>query len=131
LGHSLNAGEAAVVTVLVVDDDPAIGRLIGLILSAEAMAVERVTSGESALARLQRSEQPDVILLDLAMPGMDGRDVFREARRMGVTCPIVFCSAYGAELANAELGGQGAIEKPFLPDALVASLRAVTSDGVV
>jgi DNA-binding response OmpR family regulator len=113
-------------TVLVVDDDPAIGRLVRLTLASEDIEVERADSGESALAFLRDGHaEPDVILLDLAMPGMDGRKLFGEVRRAGITCPIVFCSAYGAEDANRQLGGQGAIDKPFDPAKLVLSIRAL------
>ena len=115
------------VSVLVVDDDPAIGRLLALILATENIDVDRVESGRAALSYLQDEEgEPDLILLDLSMPEMDGREVFREVRRSGVTCPIVFCSAYGAESTNKELGGQGAINKPFNPESLIKSIKAFT-----
>ena len=71
--------------------------------------------------------EPDLILLDLAMPGMDGQELFQEVRRAGVVCPIVICSAYGAAQANRELGGQGSIEKPFDPVELVATVRTLTT----
>jgi DNA-binding response OmpR family regulator len=115
-------------TVLVVDDDPAIAKLIAIILATEHIDVERADSGEAALALLvDGRQQPDVIVLDLAMPGMDGRQVFREARRAGVTSPIIFCSAYGASAASNELGAEGAIDKPFNPELLIASIQAVAA----
>lgn len=117
-------------TVLVIDDDPAIGRLIRLVLSTEGIDVRSVQSGEDAMGLLRGgSFEPDVILLDLNMEGMDGREVFREAREAGVMSPIIFCSAFGASAARSEMGAQGAIEKPFDPDRLVASVRAFTDLG--
>ena len=117
-------------TVLVVDDDPAIGRLICLVLSAEGIDVRSAQSGEEALAVLQSGLfEPDVILLDLNMEGMDGREVFRLARQAGVTSPIIFCSAFGASAARSEMGADGAIEKPFDPDRLAASIRRFTEPG--
>ncbi len=115
--------------VLIVDDDRSIGRLLRLILALEGMEVSQADSGEAAMDFLTHEEIPDVIILDLAMPGMDGRQVYREARRVGVSCPIIFCSAHGAGQANRELGGQGAIEKPFDPIELVTAIRELTKAG--
>jgi DNA-binding response OmpR family regulator len=118
------------ITVLVVDDDPAIGRILKLILQTAGMEVVKVENGPSALAWLHDGhDEPDVILLDLMMPGMDGREVFREVRRSGITAPVLFCSAYGAETANRELGAQGAIAKPFHPEALIASVERITESS--
>lgn len=118
------------VTVLVVDDDPAIGQLMKIILAIDGIEVQRASSGEAALALLQdRDAEPDVIVLDLMMPGMDGREAFKEMRRAGVDSPILFCSAYGAQEANKELGGQGAIDKPFHPEILLASIQELTNAG--
>ena len=114
------------VTVLVVDDDPAIGRMLQLILSTEGIEVARVENGPSALLWLdEHNLEPDLVLLDLMMPGMDGREVFREARRNGLNSPVIFCSAYGAAAANRELGGQGAIDKPFNPETLITTVAAL------
>jgi DNA-binding response OmpR family regulator len=118
------------VNVLIVDDDQSIGRLLRLVLALEGIQVSQAHSGEAAMDYLLEAEmQPDFILLDLAMPGMDGREVFREARRAGVQCPIVFCSSQGAAVANRELGGQGAIEKPFDPVEIVETVRSLTAAG--
>ena len=111
-------------TVLVVDDDQAVARLIDRALGAEHIGVVTAINGEDGLAVIQHADPtPDLILLDLAMPGMDGREFFRRARSDGYDGPILFCSAHGAAAANRELGGQGAIDKPFDPDVLVASVR--------
>jgi DNA-binding response OmpR family regulator len=117
------------VNVLIIDDDPAIGRLLRVILSLEGMEVAQAHSGEAAIDYLDEvATRPDFILLDIAMPGMNGLEVFQEARRVGVACPIVFCSSYGAEKANRELGAQGAIQKPFDPLEIISLVRSLTSE---
>jgi DNA-binding response OmpR family regulator len=124
--------EAAMVRVLVVDDDAAIGRLLRLTLTSSGIDVHIASSGESALALLQDGyKEPNLILLDLSMPGIDGREVFRLARGAGISCPIVFCSSFGAAAANQELGGHGAIEKPFDPLVVLEMVSTITrsSDG--
>jgi CheY-like chemotaxis protein len=119
-----------VVNVLVVDDDQAVGRLLRMLLSLEGIDVVQALNGEAALDYLLDGNlPPDVILLDLSMPGIDGREVFREARHAGVECPIVICSAYGAAQANQELGAQGAIAKPFDPAEVVQTIREMTAAG--
>ena len=111
-------------TVLVVDDDVSVVRLISLILSLEQISVYGAHSAEEGLDALDRqADDPDLILLDLAMPGMDGREFYRRARLAGYAGPVIFCSSYGAADANRELGGQGAIEKPFDPEMLAATVR--------
>jgi DNA-binding response OmpR family regulator len=110
--------------VLIIDDDPAVVRLVSLVLHIEDIAVESACSGEEGMLYLSDGNPtPDLILLDLAMPGMGGREFFRQARSAGYEGPVLFCSAYGATAANKELGGQGAVEKPFDPEDLLASVR--------
>ena len=117
--------------VLVVDDDPALARLFAVILHAEGMDVLNASDGYEALTQFQaRQEKIDLVLLDLAMPGMDGREAFRQLRSAGFTGPVIICSAFGAVQANRELGAQGAIEKPFDPDALLYAIQqALPSNG--
>jgi DNA-binding response OmpR family regulator len=112
-------------TVLVIDDDRAIVRLISLVLESERIDVEKAYNAQEGLGFVQNhGGPPDSILLDLSMPDMDGREFFREARGAGYEGPILFCSSYGATAANQELGGQGAIEKPFDPDVLLDKVRS-------
>jgi DNA-binding response OmpR family regulator len=115
-------------TILIIDDDPAFGRLLKHFLTEDGTEARAMSLGD-ALALLQGSYgNPDLIVLDL-VPGMDGREVFHQIRGAGATCPIVFCSAFGAAAANREIGGQGAIEKPFEPQRLVEMVHTLTGVG--
>ena len=110
-------------TVLVVDDDHGIVSIVGALMASEDVGVLKAYSGEEGMEFLCDGEVPDLILLDLSMPGMDGREFYRRARAWGYDGPIVFCSAYGAAHARREMGAQGAIEKPFDPEMLIDVVR--------
>ena len=104
--------------ILVVDDDPAILRLLSVLLTSEGMNVRTADNGERALEILRETE-PDLVVLDLQMPVMTGDRVFSEARASRYEGPIIICSAYGAGAARKELGADAALEKPFDPDRLI------------
>ena len=107
--------------VLVVDDDVSLSRLVRAILRTADYEVAQAFNGIEGLEVASR-EHPDVIVLDLQMPQMDGRGFFRELRARGDQTPVLVSSSYGARSAQKELGAEGAIEKPFDPDALVAAV---------
>ena len=112
-------------SILIVDDDQGIVRLMSRILEAERLTVFKAFNGEEGLAYLQDGQDaPDLILLDLAMPGMDGIEFYRRARADGYAGPVVVCSSYGAAAAKHELGAENALDKPFDPDELVAMVEA-------
>jgi len=115
--------------ILVVDDEEEIQQLIEHTLRKEGYLVQCVGSGEAALAELGRGV-PDLVILDLMLPGMDGLEVCRRLRREPETeqLPIVILSAKGEEadiVAGLELGADDYITKPFRPRVLVARIRAV------
>jgi DNA-binding response OmpR family regulator len=113
-------------TILVVDDEPGIVQISGDYLRHAGYQVLTAADGASALA-LIRTNAPDLIVLDIGLPGMDGLDVARETRRLGAT-PIVMLTARGEEtdkLVGLELGADDYIVKPFSPKELVARVRAV------
>jgi DNA-binding response OmpR family regulator len=116
--------------VLVVDDDPAITKLVSLCLRDEDFEVVTACDGSEALVR-EDEVQPDAIVLDLEMPGMDGASLFRELRTRGETEPVLILSAYGARRVARELGAEDAMEKPFDPDELVSRVRTLvqSQDG--
>jgi DNA-binding response OmpR family regulator len=113
-------------TILVVDDEPAIVRLVRDYLEHGGFAVVTASDGPGALEVAHRS-RPDLVILDLGLPGLDGLDVTRALRRDGAV-PIVMLSARGDEsdkLVGLELGADDYVTKPFSPKELVARVRAV------
>jgi len=112
--------------ILVVDDDPAVGELLGMYLSREGFTVTSVGSGEECLAQLAR-HQPALVLLDIMLPGLDGHEVCRVIRaRYGV--PIIFLTARGEDvdrIVGLEIGADDYVCKPFNPRELVARVKAV------
>jgi two-component system, OmpR family, alkaline phosphatase synthesis response regulator PhoP len=113
-------------TVLVVDDAPEIVRLTRDYLEHAGFAVLVAADGPAAL-KLARTRAPDVVVLDLGLPGMDGLDVTREIRR-GSAVPIIMLTARADEsdkLVGLELGADDYVTKPFSPKELVARVRAV------
>lgn len=113
-------------TILVVDDEPQITRLAQDYLARDGFRVLTAGDGATALAHARR-EQPDLVVLDLNLPGMDGLEVCRILRRTS-DVPIVMLTARAEEadrLIGLELGADDYIVKPFSPRELVARVRAV------
>ena len=110
--------------VLVVDDEPAILRVVQTNLSGHGFRVDTASTGQEALDASQRV-RPDLILLDLGLPDMDGSDVIRAIRER-VSTPIVVLSARGAEhdkVAALDLGADDYLTKPFGVNELLARVR--------
>ncbi|MFE0514858.1 response regulator transcription factor, partial [Streptomyces sp. NPDC058964] len=111
--------------VLVVEDDPQLVRALVINMQARQYGVDAAPDGATAL-RLAAARQPDVVMLDLGLPDMDGVDVIEALR--GWTCvPILVLSARQASLekvAALDAGADDYITKPFSMDELVARLRA-------
>jgi len=113
-------------TILVVDDEPKIVELARDYLEHAGFAVVSASDGTEALARA-RSDRPDLIVLDLGLPKLDGLDVAR-ALRTGSAVPIVILTGRSDEsdkLVGLELGADDYVTKPFSPKELVARVRAV------
>jgi two-component system alkaline phosphatase synthesis response regulator PhoP len=115
--------------LLVVDDEEDILELIKFNLEREGYIVSCAASGEGAL-QIAKSEIPDLIVLDLMLPGIDGLEVARQLKNEPETrgIPIVMLTAKGEEtdiVAGLELGADDYITKPFSPRVLVARVRAV------
>jgi len=115
--------------VLVVDDEEDILELVRYNLAKEGCRVSCVASGEAALSAA-RQETPDLIVLDLLLPGVDGLEVCRILRRDPRTShvPILMLTAKGEEadvVAGLELGADDYVTKPFSPRVLVARVKAV------
>ena len=112
--------------ILVVDDDPHIGDVIGFALEKAGMHVRYAHDGQQALQQFQQSK-PDLIVLDINMPEMDGLEVCREIRKTS-NLPIVFLSSRDDEIdriLGLELGGDDYVTKPFSPRELVARINAI------
>jgi two-component system phosphate regulon response regulator PhoB len=115
--------------ILVVEDDEDILELIDYNLTREGYQVLKVTTGEEAL-NVENREQPDLVILDLMLPGMDGLEVCRRLRNnpKGGNVPIVMVTAKGEEsdvVAGLELGADDYVVKPFSPKVLIARIRNV------
>lgn len=113
--------------LLVVDDDPAILRMLQRVLAAEGFAIRAAADGGAALAALERS-LPDVLVLDVTMPGLDGLRVAERVRAKGLALPILFLTARDAvpdRVAGLEAGGDDYLVKPFATAELVARVRAL------
>jgi two-component system, OmpR family, response regulator MtrA len=119
--------------VLVVDDDPALAEMLGIVLRGEGLEPVFVADGDQALAAFRR-ERPDLVLLDLMLPGTDGIEVCRQIRaESGV--PVVMLTARSDTVdvvLGLESGADDYVVKPFKPKELVARVRArlrVRDDG--
>ncbi len=111
-------------TILVVDDEPKIVKVVRDYLERAGFAVHAASDGASALD-LARTEKPDLIVLDLGLPKLDGLDVTRQLRKTS-RAPIIMLTARSEEsdkLIGLELGADDYITKPFSPKELVARVR--------
>jgi two-component system OmpR family response regulator len=117
-------------TILVVDDDPHIREVIGFALQKAGFATVEAENGEQALARFQET-RPDLVVLDIVMPELDGTEVCKALRRISAV-PIVFLSSRDDEvdrILGLELGGDDYVTKPFSPRELAARVRAILRRG--
>jgi DNA-binding response OmpR family regulator len=117
---------SAMKTILVVDDEPRIVQVVRDYLERASYEVRAANDGKTALA-LARSDRPDLIVLDLGLPDLDGLDVTRELRRSS-NAPIIMLTARDEEsdkLIGLELGADDYVTKPFSPKELVARVRAL------
>ncbi|WP_124039146.1 MtrAB system response regulator MtrA [Neoactinobaculum massilliense] len=114
-----------VTRILVVDDDPGISEMVAILLESEGYQATVAATGPSALT-LFRAEHPDLVLLDVMLPGMSGVDVCKEIREES-DVPIVMMSARTDSvdvIAGLEAGADDYVTKPFENDVLLARVRA-------
>jgi two-component system, OmpR family, KDP operon response regulator KdpE len=112
--------------ILVVDDEPAIRRFLNTSLGSQGYLVVDAEDGATALAKLAETPPPDVLVLDLGMPGMDGFEVIRRVREGGSSLPIVVLSVRTDEAGKVkalDLGADDYVTKPFGIDELLARIR--------
>ena len=110
--------------VLVVDDDEAIARMLAEYLAEHGVGADWAGSGRAALDKIERGPKPDVLVLDLRMPDIDGREVLAQVRRQGLDPRVVLLSADREVAAAArELRTDAFVEKPFAPENLLGAVR--------
>ena len=125
--------------ILIVDDDPHIRELLAFALGKAGMSVAEATDGEDALAALRR-RMPDLMVLDINMPRLNGLDLCRRLRAdggalgggRGATLPILFLSSRDDEIdriVGIEIGGDDYVVKPFSPREVVARVNAILKRG--
>lgn len=117
--------------VLIVDDEPDVLLTLRMILEAEGFEPALAADGETALRRID-DEHPDVVVLDIMMPVLDGWFVLAELAGRPKRPRVVVCSAKSGELDKSrarDLGADEYVTKPFEPDHLVSVIRSVLTRG--
>jgi two-component system response regulator MprA len=117
--------------ILVVDDDAPIRRMLDRTLSAEGYAVESAADGGEALAAVERST-PDLIVLDVGLPGVGGLSVSKRLRAKGLAVPVLLLTARDAvadRVAGLDAGADDYLVKPFATEELLARVRALLRRG--
>jgi two-component system response regulator MprA len=117
--------------ILVVDDDAPIRRMLDRTLSAEGYAVETAADGGEALAAVERST-PDLVVLDVGMPGVGGLAVSRRLRAKGLAVPVLLLTARDSvpdRVAGLDAGADDYLVKPFATEELLARVRALLRRG--
>jgi two-component system nitrogen regulation response regulator NtrX len=121
-------------TILVVDDTPEIQRYLRALLELDSYAVETASSGYEALYRLRHTRCPDVVLLDLQMPGMDGLETLRRLKQFHPNLKVIMCSGVDdpAKIREAaSSGAHGYLVKPIQHLYLSAAVEHCLTDGTV
>lgn len=117
--------------VLVVEDDDDLRSLVAEVLVQEHCVVREAASGEAGLDDIARNGPPDLILLDMRMPGMSGADFARELQRRGeVLTIVVMTAAVSARTLAEEIQAAGWLAKPFSISALVSIVRTFLGEDV-
>ena len=117
--------------MLIVDDDAGVRRMLARTLEAEGYGVSVVADGGSALVEIERAA-PDLVLLDVTMPGLDGLGVTRRLRGKGDALPVLLLTARDAvadRVAGLDSGADDYLVKPFATDELLARVRALLRRG--
>jgi two-component system, OmpR family, response regulator ResD len=112
--------------VLIVDDEPIVREILGRYLARSGYEVETAADGEQALTAIETTS-PDLVLLDLMLPGLDGLEVFSRIRDRAPT-PVIMLTAKGEEadrVVGLEMGADDYVTKPFSPREVVARVRSV------
>ena len=114
--------------ILVVDDERAVRESLRRALELEGYEIELAADGREALERLEAEAQPDAVILDVLMPGVDGLEVCRRLRRSGSRLPVLMLTARDAienRVAGLDAGADDYVTKPFALEELLARIRAL------
>jgi two-component system response regulator MprA len=114
--------------ILVVDDERAVRESLRRALELEGYDIELAVDGAEALVRLENGDEPDAVVLDVLMPGVDGLEVCRRLRRTGHTLPVLMLTARDAvddRVAGLDAGADDYVTKPFALEELLARVRAL------
>jgi two-component system response regulator MprA len=128
VAHNAAHAECRDVSILVVDDEPAVRESLRRALELEGYDVELATDGDEAIARLGQAEQPDAVILDILMPRIDGLEVCRRLRSSGNSVPVLMLTAQAevdSRVAGLDAGADDYLPKPFALAELFARLRAL------
>jgi two-component system, OmpR family, response regulator MprA len=128
VAHNAAHAECSAMSILVVDDEPAVRESLRRALELEGYRVELATDGDEAIARLGQSEQPDAVILDILMPRLDGLEVCRRLRSSGNAVPVLMLTAQAeidSRVAGLDAGADDYLPKPFALAELFARLRAL------
>lgn len=112
--------------ILVVDDEEIVRETVLAILAALGFRATAVPGGAEALALLEKGDIPDLMMLDLTMPGLNGADVFKRLRNRGMKFPVLVVSGYSEDKLSSLFPGKGPdgfLQKPFSPDSLKSKLN--------
>ena len=121
--------------ILVVDDERAVRDSLRRALELEGYEIELAADGNDALSRLESNEEPDAVILDVLMPGVDGLEVCRRLRSSGKKLPVLMLTARTEvedRVAGLDAGADDYVVKPFALEELLARLRALlrrTTEG--
>lgn len=118
------------IRVMLVDDDEDTQKIFRVVMRHHEVDLEVFEDAESALKRLETKPLPDVIVVDIVLPGIDGFQMLGRSRLMSLGCPLVATTAYHSQSTATEvmnLGFKGFLPKPLQPATLVADLEKVIS----
>ena len=114
--------------VLIVDDEPQIGKIFGLKLKLAGFEVISTTSGAEGI-EIIRNEKPDIVLLDILMPGVTGFDVLDRVRKFSNVPIVVFTARPEITRTAMQMGANDSVGKPVDPDRLVEKLKQLTGQA--
>jgi CheY-like chemotaxis protein len=123
------AGKSPGATILVVDDDDAVRDIAAALLREMGYSVLEASSGGSALDIIERERKIELILVDFAMPGMNGAELARQVRNIRSTLPILFMTGFADRTAMAGVSDAYLVGKPFMDDELANKVRSALAGG--